>query len=78
MEIKTLGQFREITKNLPDDYEIEMRIRRRISDEEMKELADKYGWIYPYPYETDYFTLEFDDVGVLDRVLCLGVEINNE
>lgn len=33
MEIKTLGQFREITKNLPDDYEIEMRIRRRISDE---------------------------------------------
>ena len=38
MEIKTLGQFREITKNLPDDYEIEMRIRRRISDEEMKEL----------------------------------------
>lgn len=78
MEIKTLGQFREITKNLPDNYEIEMRIRRRISDEEMKELADKYGRIYPYPYETDYSTLEFDDVGVSDRVLCLGVEINNE
>lgn len=31
---------------------------------------------YPYPYETEYTTLEFDDIGVSDKVLCLGVELN--
>ena len=70
--IKTLGQFREITKNLTDDYEIEMRIRRKLTPDELKDMP------YPYPYETEYTTLEFDDIGVSDKVLCLGVERTND
>lgn len=66
--IKTVGDFRRMTENLDDDYEIEMRIRRKLTEEELKYL------LYPYPYETEYTTLEFDDVGVSDKVLCLGVE----
>lgn len=66
--IKTVGDFRRITESLDDDYEIEMRIRRKLKEEELKYL------LYPYPYETEYTTLEFDDVGVADKVLCLGVE----
>lgn len=31
---------------------------------------------YPYPYDTEYLTLEFDDIGVSDKVLCLGVTSN--
>jgi len=36
-----------------------MRIRRKLSDDEIKELYNKYGRIYPYPYETQYPELEF-------------------
>ena len=44
-----------------------MRVRRTLSDEELKKC------LYPYPYDTEYLTLEFDDIGVSDKVLCLGV-----
>lgn len=72
MEIKNVGQLRKIIENLSDDYEIEMRVRRKLTDEEIIELHR----IYPYPYETSYSELEFDDVGVSDKVLCLGVTLN--
>ena len=51
-KIKTVGQLRKVIENLSDDYEIEMRIRRKLSDEDIIELHKKYGKIYPYPYET--------------------------
>ncbi|WP_290054968.1 hypothetical protein [uncultured Muribaculum sp.] len=73
-KIKTVGDLRKVIADLSDDFEIEMRIRRKLSDEEIKGLAEKYGRIYPYPYETEYATLEFDDIGHSDRMLCLGVE----
>lgn len=69
-EIKTVGDLRKLIANLSDDCEIEMRIRRRLTDEELKYMS------YPYPYETEYTPLEFDDIGVSDKVLCLGVELN--
>jgi hypothetical protein len=72
MIIKTLGDFRKLTESLEDDFNIEMRIRRRLSDEEVKNC------IYPYPYETFHVNLEFDDIGYSDKDLCLGVEIPNE
>ena len=77
-KIKTVGQLRKVIENLSDDYEIEMRIRRKLSDEDIIELHKKYGKIYPYSYETSYSELEFDDVGLSDKVLCLGVELKDE
>ena len=47
-----------------------MRIRRKLTDEELK------NYRYPYPYDTEYLTLEFDDIGVSNKVLCLGVTSN--
>ena len=70
MEIKNVGQLRKIIENLSDDYEIEMRVRRKLTDEELKNCR------YPYPYDTEYLILEFDDIGVSDKVLCLGVTSN--
>lgn len=67
MKIENVGQLRKIIENLSDDYEIEMRVRRTLFDEELKKC------LYPYPYDTEYLTLEFDDIGVSDKVLCLGV-----
>lgn len=76
MEIKNIGQLRKIIENLSDDFEIEMRVRRKLTDEDIIKLHKKYGRIYPYPYDTEYLTLEFDDIGVSDKVLCLGVTSN--
>lgn len=44
MEIKTVGQLRKIIETLSDDFEIEMRVRRKLSDEEFKQMR------YAYPY----------------------------
>lgn len=38
-KIKTVGDLRKVIADLPDDFEIEMRIRRKLSDEEIKGLA---------------------------------------
>jgi len=64
-----IGELKSILENLEDDYTIEMRVRRKMTDEEAKEC------IYPYPFITVYTELVFDDVGVSDKVLCLGCEI---
>ena len=36
MEIKNVGQLRKIIENLPNDFEIEMRVRRKLTDEELQ------------------------------------------
>ena len=71
----TVGELKKIVNNLEDDYKIQMRVRKRMADEEIIRM-NKAGFpAYPYPYITEYTELEFDDVGVSDRVLCLGCEI---
>lgn len=37
-KIKTVGQLRKVIENLSDDYEIEMRIRRKLTDEDIIKL----------------------------------------
>jgi hypothetical protein len=66
--VKTLGDFRKLTKDLDDDFTIEFRVRRRVPEEELKNR------LYPYPYDTEYFDgVEYDDVGYSDKVVCFGV-----
>ena len=69
MKIKTIGELKELIKDMDDDYSIEMRIRTRVSDEEIIKRQ------YPYPFDTDYVDgIEYDDTGVSDKVVCFGVE----
>lgn len=70
--ITTVGQLKELIENLSDDYKIKLKLHRKLSDEELKDS------IYPYPYEVTNLILEFDDIGVSDKVLCLGTKINEE
>lgn len=68
--IKTLGDFRRLTKDLNDDFSIEFRVRTRVSEEELKNRR------YPYPYDIEYFDVfEFDDVGYSDKVVCFGITL---
>jgi len=69
MIIKTLGDFRRITNGLDDAFKIDLRVRTRLSPERLAEMA------YPYPFQTQYTYLEFDDIGYSDKDLCLGIEI---
>jgi hypothetical protein len=66
--IKTLGDFRKLTKDLDDDFTIELRVRKRVPEEELKKRR------YPYPYDTEYFDgFAFDDIGYSDKKVCIGV-----
>ncbi len=67
-----VGKLKKIIADLDDDFIIEMRVRTRLTDEQLKNL------IYPYPYNTEYTQLEFDDIGYSDKQLCLGCEIGNK
>lgn len=76
MEIKNAGQPGKTIEDLSDDYGTGMRVRRKLTDEGIIGLHEKYGRIYPYPYETSCSELESDDAGVSDKVLCPGVTLN--
>ena len=70
MKIKTVGELRELISNLSDDYKIEVRVRKELDMETVVKSN------YPYPYKTFYTELQFDDVGVSDKVLCIGAEVS--
>ena len=69
MKIKTVGQLRELISNLSDDYTIEVRVRK---ERDMQTIIESG---YSYPFKTYYTELEFDDIGVSDKVLCIGTEV---
>ena len=70
MKIKTVKDLKKIINSLDDDFKIELRVRRKLTDDELNPN-------YPYPCITDYEqVLELDDIGYSDRKLCIGVEIN--
>ena len=71
-DITTVGELREFIEGLDDDYKIEFRVRRKLTDDELKNC------VYPYPYDTEYFKgFDYDDTGVSDKVWCIGVTLGD-
>jgi hypothetical protein len=64
-----VGKLKQIIQDIPNDFTIQMRVRSRLSNEQI--IKSKY----PYPFHTINTELEFDDVGISDKQLCLGCEI---
>ena len=65
--IKTLGDFRRITKNLDDEFKLDIRIMKEVPEEELKTR------IYPYPWDITRGIMEFHDVGYSDKDFCIGI-----
>lgn len=71
--ITTIGDLKNSIKDLPDDFTIEFRVRRKLTEEELVHMR------YPYPYNTTYIDgFEFDDVGYSDKEVCFGVTLPEE
>ena len=66
-KIETVGELRKIINDLDDDYKLDIRIMKAIPEKELKNSC------YPYPWEMIKGYLEFQDIGVSDKELCLGV-----
>lgn len=66
--IKTIGELKEAINNIDDDFTIDVRIVRELSEEELK------GSIYPYPYEYSKANIEIGDIGYSDKDVFINVE----
>lgn len=71
MEIRTIGDLKNLIKNLDDDFKIEIKIMEEIPDEKLK------GMMYPYPWKMTDAILEMADVGYSDKIFNLRVYENN-
>ena len=67
-KIETVGELRELLKDLDDDYKLDIRIMKAIPEKDLKGSS--------YPWEMIKGYLEFQDIGVSDKELCLGVYEN--
>jgi hypothetical protein len=67
MDIKTIGDFRRLTQNLDDDFKLDVRIMKEVTEEELKNRR------YPYPWDMFDGRLEFHDIGYSDKEFCIGV-----
>ena len=66
--IKTIGELKKAIANIDDDFTIDVRIVRELSEEELS------GSNYPYPYEYTKANLEIGDIGYSDKAVFINVE----
>lgn len=66
-KIETIGQLRELIKNMDDDFKLEVDIMTLIPDEDLAQM------IYPYPWIREDAYIEYHDTGYSDKVVCFGV-----
>ena len=66
--IRTIGELKKVIANIDDDFTINARIVRELSEEELS------GSNYPYPYEYTKANLEIGDIGYSDKDVFINVE----
>nr|DAY49406.1 MAG TPA: NADH-PPase NADH pyrophosphatase zinc ribbon domain [Caudoviricetes sp.] len=65
--IKTIRELKKAIANIDDDFTIDVRIVRELSEEELS------GSNYPYPYEYTKANLEIGDIGYSDKDVFINV-----
>ena len=67
MKLNTVGQLKEILKDIDDDFKIDINIVEVIPEETLKNAS------YPYPYNYIDGKITYDDVGYSDKVVKFSV-----
>jgi hypothetical protein len=65
MEINTVGQLKNLIKDLDDDFKLDINIMTLVPPEELIKS--------PYPWSREDGRIEFHDIGYSDKVICFGV-----
>ena len=68
----TVKEFKTLIGDLPDDYEVEITARQRMSWEEQ----NSHGTVLPYHF-LEGIELNFEDVSEEDRTLYLGAMVSS-
>lgn len=66
-KINTIGQLKELIKNIDDNFKLEIDIMNLIPDEQLIQMS------YPYPWSREDAYIEYHDTGYSDKVVCFGV-----
>lgn len=66
--IRTIGELKKAISNIDDDFTIDVRIVRELSEEELS------GSSYPYPYEYIKANLEIGDIGYSDKNVLIHID----
>ena len=66
--IKTIRELKKAISNIDDDFTIDVRIVRELSEEELS------GSDYLYPYEYTKANLEIGDIGYSDKYVFINVD----
>ena len=66
--IKTIGELKKAIANIDNDFTIDVRIVRELSEEELSDSN------YPYPYEYTKANLEIGDIGYSDKDVFINIE----
>jgi hypothetical protein len=73
MKIKTIGELKNLIKDMDDDYSIKMSIRTRVPDDEITKR------LYPYPFDIELIDgIEYDDKSVSEKIISFSVEQYNK
>ena len=67
MKIRTIGELKNLIKNLDDDFKIEIKIMEEIPKEDLERMT------YPYPWKMTDATLEMTDIWYSDKIFSLSV-----
>lgn len=67
----TIGELKELIKNVPNDFEFEVDVSKRKSGAELKDS------VYPYPYSSERCKIDNGDydIGWSDRKMKIGIRI---
>ena len=66
--IKTIRELKKAIANIDDDFTIDVRIVRELSEEELS------GSNYPYPYEYTKANLHIGDISYSKRDVFINIE----
>jgi len=62
-------QLKDLLSVVNDDFTVQIGVRKRLSDGELKKMA------YPYPFASETVNAEPGDIGYSDKIIRIDCEV---